>query len=224
MDKIIKILVVEDEISIFETIEFSLKKEKFNACHAKNGQQALTFLDKNDFALVILDIGLPDLDGFEVCKEIRKKSNVPIIFLTARGEEIEKILGLELGADDYLTKPFSPRELAARVKSILRRSSRIEHVENNALWKVDLERIQISYQGNIIDLSTYEFRLMEVLLKRPGKVFSRGELMDRAWENPDMSMERTIDAHIKSIRAKLKKISAEELIITHRGFGYSIKE
>lgn len=221
------ILVVEDEKSIFETIEFAFKKELYNVSHASNASEALAKIKINNFNFIILDVGLPDLDGFELCKRIRKNSEVPIIFLTARNEEIEKILGLELGADDYITKPFSTKELVARVKTVLRRFTPDERVveRNEGDWFIDSERAQIVYQKKILNLSKYEFNIMQVLLKRKGKVFSRSELMDRAWEDPGMSMERTVDAHVKSIRSKLKKICPDEdLIITHRGFGYSIKE
>jgi two-component system catabolic regulation response regulator CreB len=226
-----KILIVEDEISIFHSLEFVIKKENFEAVHVDSGNKAIEAFASEDYIAVILDIGLPDIDGFEVCRRIRKISPVPIIFLTARAEEIEKILGLELGADDYITKPFSPREVAARLKALLRRMERVsEQVDGTSensteTWKLDNTKYQILFRGNNLNLSAHEFRLLSVLLKRPGRVFSRSELMDRAWEEPGMSLERTIDAHIKSIRSKIRQFDDScDHIVTHRGFGYSLKE
>ena len=150
--------------------------------------------------------------------------------MTARSDEVERILGLELGADDYISKPFSPRELVARIKAVTRRSqgqnkTAQPSAEQASVWKVDGDRAQIFYRGSALPLSRYEYRLLLVLVNRPGRVFSRTELMSRAWEDPDMSLERTIDTHIKTIRAKIKAIDAVfDPIITHRGFGYSVKE
>ena len=191
-------------------------------------------------ALIILDIGLPDASGFDVCREIRKSSNIPLLFLTARGEEIDRIMGLELGADDYVTKPFSGREVVARVRALLRRSSPdhstadlstrhlsepLQTHSKHPRFTVDAAKFIISFDTVPIPLSRYEYRLLLVLLARPGRVYSREELMNRAWETPEMSLERTVDTHIKTIRAKLRSIAAEEdLIITHRGLGYSLRE
>ena len=224
------VLVIEDEKAIFETLAVALEREGFKAIHAPTAASGLDSWKTLDPSLIILDVGLPDYDGYEVCRKVRASSNVPIIFLTARAEEIERILGLELGADDYVTKPFSPREVLSRIKAILRRTQAETKIPESdaqakADWSFDYDRMQISYQGQILNLSRYEFRLLEVLAKRPGRVYSRSELMDRAWEDPDMSLERTVDAHIKSIRAKLRVVVGEqEVIITSRGFGYSVKE
>jgi two-component system catabolic regulation response regulator CreB len=224
------ILVIEDEKAIFETLAVALEREGFKAIHAPTAASGLDSWKTLDPSLIILDVGLPDYDGYEVCRKVRASSNIPIIFLTARAEEIERILGLELGADDYVTKPFSPREVLSRIKAILRRTqaeTKIPESDSQAKadWSFDYDRMQISYQGQILNLSRYEFRLLEVLAKRPGRVYSRSELMDRAWEDPDMSLERTVDAHIKSIRAKLRvAVGEQEVIITSRGFGYSVKE
>jgi len=162
----------------------------------------------------------------ELCKIIREKYTLPIIFLTARSDEVDRVVGLEIGADDYVVKPFSPRELSARIKAILRRTqSSCSHPPKNSIFNIDTARRQIRYYNKALDLSKYEFNLLEAFIRRPGQVFSRDHLMDLAWDEPNASMDRTIDAHIKNIRAKLKTIAPEEdPIITHRGVGYSLKE
>lgn len=185
------------------------------------------------FVLVVLDVGLPDGTGFEVCKAIRKTSAVPVIFLTARNAEIDRVLGLELGGDDYLVKPFSPRELTARVKAILRRvapavGAAKEHAVAAGEVVVDEARCAIAFRGVPLDLTRYEFRLLKVLAGQPGRVFSRDQLMTAGWEDPGASLDRTVDAHIKTLRAKLRAAAggAEEAdpIRTHRGLGYSLRE
>jgi two-component system, OmpR family, catabolic regulation response regulator CreB len=189
----------------------------------------LEVLGKEDIALIILDIGLPDRDGFEICREIRKRLTIPIIFLTARSDEIDRVVGLEIGGDDYVVKPFSPRELTARVKAILRRSTapdfRSNISEDNFPFAVDKDRLSVTYFGTRVDLSRYELGIMMVLIRQPGRVFSRRRLMEMVWEEPDSSWERTVDAHIKSLRRKLREIRPkEEPIKTHRGLGYSLRE
>jgi two-component system, OmpR family, catabolic regulation response regulator CreB len=162
-----------------------------------------------------------------ICKKIRKSSSVPILFLTARSDEVDKIVGFELGADDYLTKPFSTRELTARVKAILKRANPETNarVSDHGVFKVDHEKFKITVDGHLLELSRYEFKILEVLVRRPGVVFSRTQLMEMVWEDPSMSLERTVDTHIKSIRAKLKEVRPDlNLIETHRGLGYSLKE
>ncbi len=223
-----KILVVEDEPSIADNITYALATEGFTPIWVSKGSEALSHLKLDQYALVVLDVGLPDTNGFDLCREIRRFSPIPVIFLTARNDEVDRIVGLEIGADDYLSKPFSPRELAARVKAVLRRG--LVTVDRSAKsarlpFKVDEERHSISYFESALELTRYEFRLLKVLVSRPGWVFSRDKLMELAWEDPDMSLDRTVDAHIKTLRAKLKKITpAEEPIVTHRGVGYSLKE
>jgi two-component system catabolic regulation response regulator CreB len=176
--------------------------------------------------LILLDIGLPDMSGFDLCKEIRKTLNVPILFLTARADEIDRVVGLEIGGDDYMTKPFSPRELSARVKAILRRTQPSHSSEMPAqAFEVDESRRQILYCGSPLDLSRYEYALLKTFIRRPGHVFSRDQLMELCWDEPDTSMDRTVDAHIKNIRNKLKNIKPDlDPIVTHRGTGYSLKE
>ena len=188
---------------------------------------------EGDIELVVLDVGLPDTTGFELCKEIRASSQIPIIFLTARDAELDRIVGLEIGADDYVVKPFSPRELSARVKAVLRRynhgveSAGVASDEEppDVPFEIDEKRLQIRYFGSSPSFSSTEFRLLRTLCEHPGRVFSRTQLMEAAWEEPDAAMERTVDAHIKSIRAKLRTVREEpDPIETHRGLGYSLRE
>jgi len=222
-----EILVVEDEPGIADNITYALKTEGFLPCLAESGKEALELLSTRGFDLVILDVGLPDKSGFEVAREILRIKEVPFIFLTARSEEIDRVLGLEIGADDYIVKPFSPRELVARVRAILRRTEKQTSSKPipSTAFELDSERNLILFFKTPLDLSAHEYRLLQVLIKRPGKVFSREELMNRAWEEPDMTLERTVDAHIKNIRKKLKALRPElDPIITQRGFGYSLRE
>ena len=222
-----QILVVEDEPSISDTIVYALSSDGFQVTVCARIADAAEQLRKTEFALGIFDIGLPDGTGFELLRTVRKTSNMPVIFLTARSDEIDKVAGLEMGADDYVVKPFSPRELVARVRTVLRRQERRQHSQpaSPGHFAHDPERKQITFKGTPLSLSRYEYRLLAVLLRAPGRVFSREQLMQLAWEEPDMSLERTVDAHIKSIRAKLRQIDAEnDPIVTHRGFGYSLKE
>ena len=177
--------------------------------------------------LIILDIGLPDISGFELCKQIRSQSTVPIIFLTARIEEIDRVVGLEIGGDDYVVKPFSPRELTARVKAVLRRTVQGNHTEQapTTVWNVDGIRRQITYFGNALDLSRTEYELLYAFIRSPGRVFTRDQLMDAVWDEPEASMDRTVDAHIKNLRAKLKAVNPDlDPIVTHRGIGYALRE
>ncbi len=226
-----RILVVEDEPSVADTITYALRTEQYVPEWQSTGAGCLAALAGSSFDLVILDVGLPDMNGFEVCRRIRRGSNMPIIFLTARAEEIDRIVGLEIGADDYLIKPFSPRELTARVRAVLRRAERqtaeppTNEAPSSGPFIVDADRCAISYFGTPVPLTRYEYRLLEILVSRPGRIFSREALMNRAWEEPEASMERTVDAHIKSIRAKLEAVrSGVEPILTHRGLGYALRE
>lgn len=223
------ILVVEDERSIADSVSYALKTEGFTAVCCATGEEALRKINDETPLLVVLDVGLPDISGFEVCKRVRRFSEVPIVFLTARAEEIDRVLGLEIGGDDYVAKPFSPRELAARIKAVLRRTAEVRRPETTAIrddrFAIDGERLRISFYGQPLELSRYEFRLLAILVRRPGRVYSREELMSIAWESPEMSLERTVDTHIKTLRAKLRVIAGDEdVIITHRGTGYSLKE
>ena len=218
------ILLVEDEASIADVVVYALKTEGFNVIWKALGHEGLTLLKEQPVDLVILDVGLSDISGFEACKQIRSFSDLPVIFLTARKEEIDRVVGLEIGADDYVVKPFSPRELTARVKAILKRSSSAMVIPVITAFKVDENTGRIFYHSQMLDLTRYEYRLLNVLLSRPGRIFSREQLMEMAWESPEASMDRTIDAHIKSLRAKLKKLDAgSDVIKTHRGLGYSLE-
>jgi two-component system catabolic regulation response regulator CreB len=224
-----KILIVEDESSIADNLTYALKTEGFEVLWASTGEKGKALLGQGGISLVILDVGLPDINGFELCKEIRKTDSTPIIFLTARSGEVDRVVGLEIGADDYLVKPFSVRELTARVKAIFRRSQqgRASRLQKNGTgpFEIDEGRYAITYFGADLGLSRYEYRLLKVMIERPGRVLSRDQLMDLAWEEPEASMDRTVDAHIKSLRAKLKKVRPDlDPIQTHRGLGYSLKE
>lgn len=222
-----KILLLEDENNIAENLKYALKTEGIICEHSSTAQDGLKKLKDGNFDLIILDVGLPDKNGFDVCKEIRMSNKIPIFFLTARADEIDKILGLELGADDYITKPFSPREVTARVRAFFRRYGDANQTTETRKIKDFLifdDRFQIKFQNVDLELRRYEFGILKFLLEHPGRVFSRSQIMDRVWQEPDMSLERTIDTHIKVIRAKLKNISNEEIIQTHRGLGYSIKD
>lgn len=236
-----KILIIEDEPAIADTLVYALKTEGFEPHWCATGEAGLAALGAHPFALVVLDIGLPDGSGFEFCKTIRQRSTVPVIFLTARSSEIDRVVGLEIGGDDYLVKPFSPRELTARVKAILRRSqitasqnlpaalapvsAAPQATATDAVFAVDDARCRISFQNQPLDLTRYEFRLLKLLVANPGRVFTRDQLMSRVWEEPSASLDRTVDAHIKSLRAKLRAIDAAlDPIQTHRGLGYSLKE
>ncbi|MFH1037785.1 MAG: two-component system response regulator CreB [PVC group bacterium] len=226
-----KVLVVEDEPAIADTITYALSTEGFKPLRAATGLRGKELLGREDISLVILDIGLPDGDGFTLCREIRKTSDIPVIFLTARSEEIDRVVGLEIGGDDYVVKPFSPRELTARVKAILRRRNAPasqpagEPDAGPIPFQVDEERLRVSYFGTPLDLSRYELGILRVLIRQPGRVYSRRRLMELVWEEPECSWERTVDAHIKSLRRKLREVRPdEEAIRTHRGLGYSLKE
>lgn len=221
-----KILIVEDEPAIAETIQYALETDGFETRCLASGTAVLALLEQEAIDLIVLDIGLPDISGLELCKEIRKTRQLPVIFLTARSDEVDRVVGLEIGADDYVVKPFSPRELAARVRAVLRRSrpSTAAKFSPNA-FKIDESRRQITYSGTPMELSRYEYNLLAILIQRPGQVFSREQLMQLAWDEPEAAMDRTVDAHIKNIRAKLKTINPEiDPIITHRGIGYALKE
>lgn len=228
---VLKVLLVEDEISIADNVRVALQQEGYSLDHAKTGAEGLQRINSYIYDVLIFDVGLPDQTGFELCKKVRAKAQTPLLFLTARGEEIDKIVGFELGADDYLTKPFSPRELAMRVRALAKRAQTSltakdsGQVSQRGLFKIDHEKMKIQFDGVTLELSRYEYRLMELMIRRPGVVFSRQQLMEAVWEDPGMSLERTVDAHIKSLRAKLKAVKpTHSPIETHRGTGYSLKE
>ena len=224
------VLLVEDEPSIADTLVYALKTECFEVHHALTGQEALDAFAATSFDFAILDIGLPDMTGLEVCKKLRENSTVPVLFLTARDGEVDRILGLELGGDDYVTKPFSPREIVARIRAILRRSQNGGQAPAPAkppelpagVLHHDPAAMRIHCHGSQLDLTAHEYKLLLVFMKNPRRVLSRDQLLDHAWADPGAVTDRTIDAHIKSIRAKLRtaKAGAEDLIQTRRGLGY----
>jgi two-component system, OmpR family, catabolic regulation response regulator CreB len=221
--------VVEDEPAIADSVIYALTTEGFETAWCATGREALAELGKGRVDLVVLDIGLPDRNGFDLCRDIRRTSPVPIIFLTARKEEVDRIVGLEIGADDYIVKPFSPREVSARVRAVLRRSrpavSPAPKLTPSSSFVVDPDRYAIAYRGKPLDLSRYEFRILRLLIENPGRVLSREQIMERAWEEPEASLDRTVDTHIKTLRAKLHAIrSKPDPIRTHRGLGYSLRE
>lgn len=220
-----KILLVEDESSIADTVIYALETEGFETKWHSLGQDALADLQQNShYALLILDVGLPDTNGFDLCKEIRRTSDIPIIFLTARNDEIDRIVGLEIGADDYVTKPFSPRELSARVKVILKRMNHSPSIPfSDTTFTVDHQRAVISYLGEQLALTRYEFLILKKLLQQPERVFSREQIITEVWSEPHASMDRAVDTHIKTLRQKLKQVNADaDPIKTHRGLGYSV--
>ncbi|MBI1891557.1 MAG: two-component system response regulator CreB [Burkholderiales bacterium] len=227
-----RILVIEDEPAIADTLTYALSTEGFEPVWCTTGEAALASLRQSNFAMALLDVGLPDINGFDLFKEIQRHWPLPIVFLTARSGEIDRVVGLELGADDYILKPFSPREVVARVRMVLRRAQRAgapaapaPAPAMQAPFTVDEERKAISFHGRMLELSRTEYRLLKTLVERPGRVYSRQELMDQAWEHPDVSLDRTVDAHIKQLRAKLREIDpGSDPIQTHRGLGYSLKE
>ncbi|UMZ11575.1 two-component system response regulator CreB [Pseudomonas sp. MPFS] len=218
------ILIVEDEAAIADTLVFALQGEGFSTTWLSLGHAALEYQQATPADLIILDIGLPDISGFETCKQLRRFSEVPVMFLSARDGEIDRVVGLEIGADDYVVKPFSPREVAARVKAILKRIAPRPALEPEAaaLFTIDPERVQISYRGQSLSLTRHEFRLLQCLLEQPERVFSREQLLDALGVMADVGYERNIDSHVKSLRAKLRLVAPQaEPIQTHRGLGYS---
>jgi len=221
-----RILLVEDEIAIAETVLYALRAEGFEAHHCLTGTEALREARREPYDLAVLDIGLPDIGGFALCRELRRERDLPVIFLTAHDAEADRILGLEIGADDYVTKPFSPRELAARVRVVLRRGRGTDHTPargNPAGFEHDTDGHRIRYRGRPLELTRYEYGLLAALLQRPGAVLSRAQLMDRVWGGALESGDRTVDTHVKTLRAKLRELAPEaDPIRTHRGMGYSV--
>lgn len=216
-----KILVVEDDPGIFEVLEYSLKAAGHDVLAASRGAEALEKAPGAD--CIVLDVGLPDFDGFEVCRRLRKTSDVPILFLTSRSDEIDRVVGLEIGGDDYLAKPFSTRELLARIKAIMRRFGNGADAgpSNGSGIQLDVERHTVTCRGRPVDLSRLEFGLLAVLLEQPGRVFTRNQLLDRAWPDGGCVTDRTVDAHIKSLR---KKLPDADCIETVRGVGYRLRD
>ncbi len=223
-----KILLIEDDKNISKLIKYNLEKAEFDCVAAKTGEEALKHLDRFPVDLIILDIMLPKMDGFEVCKHIKHDKKlycIPIIMLTARGEEMDRVVGLELGADDYMVKPFSPRELLLRIKAIFRRGKPREVVKNILVsdkLKVDTERHSVKVDKKEVKLTRMEFNLLVTLMQRKGRVQSRDRLLNDVWSMDAEVTTRTIDTHVKRLRKKLGKIG--EKIETIRGIGYKFAE
>ncbi len=219
-----QILILEDEPSIAESLIFVLQAEGFSTHWETLATKALIYAKAQQVDLIIMDVGLPDMTGFEACKQLRKFSEVPVMFLTARGDELDRVVGLEIGADDYVLKPFSPREVAARVKAILKRTQPIAVVPQERVreFVVDAERKTIHYHQQLLQLTRFEFCLLQTLLEQPERVFSRDQLLQAVGISADGGYDRSIDGHIKTLRAKLRAINAvADPIKTQRGFGYS---
>lgn len=218
-----RILLVEDETAIADTVLYALRAEGHEVMHCGTAGAALDVARGERFDLAILDVGLPDIGGFALCRELRARHDLPVIFLTAHGAEADRVLGFELGADDYVSKPFSPRELAARVRALLRRVAAVQAPAQATGFEHDAEGRRIRWRGQLLDLTRYEYGLLAALLARPGAVLTRAQLMDRVWGDAPDSGDRTVDTHIKTLRAKLHGVSPEfDPIRTHRGVGYSL--
>jgi two-component system, OmpR family, catabolic regulation response regulator CreB len=220
----LNVLIIEDESAIADTLIYACHEANIQTTHCLLGHQGIELIKSQPFDFIILDVGLPDMSGFDVCRAIRETSQVPILFLTARNHEIDRIVGLEIGADDYVTKPFSPREIVARIHAILRRSqATLLQQEAPQAFVVDEEALRIHYMGQLLSLTRYEYLLLKILIQQPNRVYSRNQLMDLVWVSAEDTLERTVDAHIKTLRSKLRAIDAQtSAIVTHRGMGYSL--
>ncbi|GGT33270.1 winged helix-turn-helix domain-containing protein [Nonomuraea spiralis] len=221
-----RVLVVEDEESFSDALSYMLRKEGFEVSVAATGPEALDTFDRNGADLVLLDLMLPGLPGTEVCRSLRQRSKVPVIMLTAKDSEIDKVVGLELGADDYVTKPFSSRELVARIRAVLRRQGDVvEELETAILAvgpvRMDVDRHVVAVRGEQVQLPLKEFELLEVLLRNAGRVLTRGQLIDRVWGADYVGDTKTLDVHVKRLRAKIEADpSNPRCILTVRGLGY----
>ncbi|MFZ9283777.1 MAG: response regulator [Candidatus Nanopelagicales bacterium] len=223
-----KVLVVEDEESFSEAISFMLRKEGFEVAVAADGNSAITEFDHNGADIVLLDLMLPGLSGTEVCREIRKRSKVPVIMVTAKDSEIDKVVGLELGADDYVTKPFSSRELIARIKAVLRRAGEVVENDSDVIEigpiRIDVERHAVSVSGEPVKLPLKEFDLLLMLMRNAGRVLTRGQLIDRIWGSDYVGDTKTLDVHVKRLRAKIETDPANPIhLLTVRGLGYKFE-
>ncbi|WP_019144652.1 response regulator transcription factor [Aeromicrobium massiliense] len=220
-----RVLVVEDEASYSEALSYVLRKEGFEVAVAETGPDALTEFERGGADIVLLDLMLPGLSGTEVCRQIRQTSHVPIIMVSAKDTEIDKVVGLELGADDYVTKPYSPRELVARIRAVLRRGV-VDQVEDDAALeagrvRMDVERHLVTVDGDEVRLPLKEFELLEYFLRNPGRVLTRGQLIDRVWGSDYVGDTKTLDVHVKRLRAKIEpEPAAPRTLVTVRGLGY----
>jgi len=224
-----RVLVVEDEESFSDALSYMLRKEGFEVSVAATGSAALTEFDRSGADIVLLDLMLPEMSGTEVCRELRQRSTVPIIMVTARDTEIDKVVGLEIGADDYVTKPYSPRELVARIRAVLRRRAGEGGEDSAAMLsagpvRMDVERHVVTVAGTPAQLPLKEFELLELLLRNAGRVLTRGQLIDRVWGADYVGDTKTLDVHIKRLRSKVEpEPSAPRHIVTVRGLGYKFE-
>ena len=225
----VRILIVEDESSFSEALEFLLSKEGFSIVSAANGSEAITKFDQGGIDLVLLDLMIPEVSGTEVCRQIRTKSKVPIIMLTAKDSEVDKVVGLELGADDYVTKPYSTRDLVARIRAVLRRNSGESAIGDIGIMtagpvRMDTDRHQVTVNSVNISLPLKEFELLEFLMRNSGRVLTRVQLIDRVWGSDYVGDTKTLDVHIKRLRAKIEVDPANPIFIqTVRGLGYKLE-
>ena len=222
-----KVLVVEDETSYSEALSYVLRKEGFDVAIAETGPDALAEFERGGADIVLLDLMLPGLPGTEVCRQIRQTSSVPIIMVSAKDTEVDKVVGLELGADDYVTKPYSPRELVARIRAVLRRGSVDEVDEASALEaghvRMDVDRHLVTVEGEIVKLPLKEFELLEYFMRNPGRVLTRGQLIDRVWGADYVGDTKTLDVHVKRLRAKIEPDPTNPISLTTvRGLGYKL--
>jgi two-component system, OmpR family, response regulator len=229
--KTTRILLVDDERPVQKLLSYPLEKEGYEVVPALDGQEALDNFEQGQFDLVVLDIMLPKLDGLEVCRRLRAKSSVPIIMLTAKAEEIDKVIGLELGADDYITKPFSMREFRSRVRAALRRAEMApdQEVDEEPLargdLRIDFSKRSTELDGAAVDLTYVEFEILSVLARHPGRVYTRDMLLDRVWGDSAFRDQRTIDVHIRHLREKLERDPKNpEYLLTVRGVGYRFRD
>jgi two-component system, OmpR family, response regulator RegX3 len=223
-----KLLVVEDEESFSDALSYMLRREGYEVAVAATGTEALATFDRSGADLVLLDLMLPELSGTEVCRELRQRSNVPIIIVTARDAEIDKVVGLELGADDYVTKPFSSRELLARVRAVLRRGGDGEDlalaVVEAGPVRMDVDRHTVTVNNEAVNLPLKEFDLLELLMRNSGRVLTRGQLIDRVWGADYVGDTKTLDVHVKRLRAKIEQDPANPVyLLTVRGLGYKFE-
>ncbi|MFN8214478.1 MAG: response regulator transcription factor [Candidatus Nanopelagicales bacterium] len=224
-----RILVVEDEQSFSDALSFMLRKEGFDVAVADDGQVAVETFERDGADLVLLDIMLPGMSGTEVCRRIRTTSQVPIIMVTAKDSEIDKVVGLELGADDYVTKPFSSRELVARIRAVMRRRTAEPGTKSDATLtagniEMDVERHVVTVDGETVKLPLKEFELLEVLMRNAGRVLTRGQLIDRVWGSDYVGDTKTLDVHVKRLRSKIEPEPAEPtVLVTVRGLGYKLE-
>jgi len=222
------ILIVEDEESLSGPLAYILEREGYTVSVAEDGPSAVTTFDAGGIDLVLLDLMLPGIPGTEVCREIRTRSQVPIVMLTAKDSEVDVVVGLELGADDYVTKPYSTRELLARIRAVLRRRVDVDDVPDSVLEagdiRMDVERHVVAVRGEEIAMPLKEFELLEMLLRNAGRVLTRGQLIDRVWGSDYFGDTKTLDVHIKRIRSKIEEVPSEpRALVTVRGLGYRIE-